>query len=97
MKTDSTHRHIEVFNIGVGTTHTVGHESSVPQGYAACYTILCFQTPFIGLTANGKETGTPGDCQILQPGFPQWHTNLPGAERGFRNGWCHVAVPDHIR
>ena len=54
------------------------------------WVILCFRTPFLMRTADGLETGQPGDCIIHDPDFPEWHTTLAGEKEGFRNDWLHI-------
>ncbi len=92
MKTSKDHPAVDVLALGVGTTHPVGYASAAPQGFTH-YVIICYRTSFLALTAAGEKSGRPGDCIVFEPGFPQWHTHLPGAKRGFINDWCHIAAP----
>lgn len=93
MKTISVHPSIDMLALGVGTPHPVGYASATPQGFAY-YVIICFRSSFVALTSDGEKSGRPGDCIVFEPGFPQWHTHLPGAKRGFVNDWCHIAAPE---
>ncbi len=54
------------------------------------WVILCFRTPFLMRTADGLETGQPGDCIIHDPNYSEWHTTLPSEKEGFRNDWLHI-------
>jgi AraC-like DNA-binding protein len=58
------------------------------------WVILCFRTPFLIRTANGLETGQPGDCIVHDPKYPEWHTTVSSERAGFRNDWLHVAGPE---
>ncbi|MHC4884256.1 MAG: helix-turn-helix domain-containing protein [Planctomycetota bacterium] len=91
MKTIEERPEIKVMQAGVSTGHPLGATSSVPDGFKF-FVVLCYKSPFRVLTENGKEMGRPGDCLVMEPNFPQWHTNLPDARQGFVNDWCHIAA-----
>jgi len=52
--------------------------------------IFSFRSPGIIFTKNGLETASAGDCIIHSPGFYQYHTGIPGAEKGYENDFLHV-------
>ncbi|OQA88489.1 MAG: Arabinose operon regulatory protein [Lentisphaerae bacterium ADurb.Bin242] len=53
--------------------------------------IFSFRSPGIIYTKNGLETAAAGDCMIHSVNFYQYHTGIPGAEKGYENDFLHVS------
>lgn len=64
------------------------------------WVLSCFRSPACVRTVLGFETADPGDCLLLDPGFPEWYTSVAGAESGYRNDWIQfedASLPSPIQ
>ncbi len=80
---------LAITTFGVDSRHAPEWECNRPNG-SGDYLIMCFSTPFLALTTDGRRQGVPGDCLINTPDFPNWHGSVPQAVDGFRNDYIHL-------
>lgn len=79
---------IQVQYLGIHTQHQEEYVVDRPKG-TGDWLIMCFKTPFLILTVNGIERGERGDCIVIEPHFPHYHTKTEEMKQGFINDWIH--------
>ncbi len=80
---------LQLYAYGLDTRHDLSFVVDRP-GPRKSWVISCFGSPVHIRTAKGLEIGSPGDCFIVEPAFPEWYTTVPGSEEGYRNDWMHI-------
>lgn len=77
---------------GIQATHAVGEFAKRLQ--SDCYSIFCFNEPFLYEKDGVLVQGNGGDLLINTPGSIVYHGPLPTAETGFVNDWIYLRGVD---